>query len=127
MEIARLIKMRTELSTQLKDLSEQPDMKIDFYKIWGRLDMLDDIIAEILNGVKSIDIDSLQFDNEKITYELYDTLAIQLECDFPNRNLTMGRAAEIAFDRMEELKIEEAQLVMLYAGKIIATKKLTIK
>lgn len=49
MEIARLIKMRTELSAQLKDLSEQPDMKIDFYKIWGRLDMLDDIIAEILN------------------------------------------------------------------------------
>lgn len=126
MEIARLIMMRTNLSTQLKELSEQADKKIDFYKVWGRLDMLDDIIAEILNGVESIKIDTNQSQN--ITYELYDTLGLQLSCKFPtNQNLTMGSAAEIAFDRMEELKIPEAQLVMLYGGKIKAKKLLTIK
>lgn len=126
MEIARLIMMRTNLSTQLKELSEQADKKIDFYKVWGRLDMLDDIIAEILNGVESIKIDTNQSQN--ITYELYDTLGLQLSVNFPtNQNLTMGSAAEIAFDRMEELKITEAQLVMLYGGEIKAKKILTIK
>lgn len=127
MEIARLIKMRKELSAQLKELSEQPDKKIDFYKVWGRLDMLDDIIAEILNGVKSIDIDSSQFDNEKITYKLYDTLGLQLECDFPCMNISFEQATRIAFNKMEELNIEEAKISIYRNDLLVASRRLQQK
>ena len=96
----------------------------EYYKLEAKIELLDDIIAEELHGVKHIEIDLSLLPN--ITYELYDTLGLQLQCEFKG-NIMIREAEKQAFKRMRELNIPEAQLVMLYGGAIKAKKLLTIK
>lgn len=126
MEIARLIKMHKDLCIQMGAASEQASKEREYYLLRGKVELLDDLIAEELNGVKSIDIDSSQFDNEKITYKLYDTLGLQLECDFPCKNISFEQANRIAFDWMEKLDIAEATIAMYRNGTLKAKKILIV-
>lgn len=127
MEIARLIKMHKDLCIQMGAASEQASKEHEYYLLRGKVELLDEIIAEELNGVKSIDIDSSQFDNEKIIYKLYDTLGIQLECDFPCINISFEQATRIAFNRMEELNIEEAKISIFRNDLLVASRRLQQK
>lgn len=125
MEIARLIKMHKDLCIQMGAASEQASKEREYYLLRGKVELLDDLIAEELNGVKSIEIDSSQFDNEKITYKLYDTLDMQLECDFPCMNISFEKASRIAYKRMEELNIAEAKIAC-YKNGLLSAKRILI-
>lgn len=127
MEIARLITMRKNLYVELSAAAEDLSRNYEYLILKGKVELLDEIIAEELNGVKSIDIDSLQFDNEKITYKLYDTLGLQLECDFPCMNIKFEQATRIAFNRMEELNIEEAKISIYRNDLLVASRRLQQK
>ena len=125
MEIARLIRMHKNLCIQMGAVANDSSKRDkEYYKLEAKVELLDDIIAEELHGVKHIEIDLSLLPN--ITYELYDTLGLQLQCEFKG-NIMIREAEKQAFKRMEELNIPEAQLVMLYGGKIKAKKLLTIK
>ena len=126
MEIARLLTMRKNLYVELSAAAEDLSRKNEYLILKGKVELLDEIIAEELNGVKSIDIDSSQFDNEKITYKLYDTLGLQLECDFPNMNISFEQASRIAFDWMEDLNIAETTIACYRNGLLIAKKILIV-
>ena len=127
MEIARLITMRKNLYVELRAVAEDLSRNYEYLILKGKVELLDEIIAEELNGVKSIDIDGLQFDTEKITYKLYDTLGLQLECDFPCMNISFEQATRIAFDRMEELNIEVAKISIYRNDLLIASRRLQQK
>lgn len=124
MEIARLITMRKNLYVELSAAAEDLSRNYEYLILKGKVELLDEIIAEELNGVKSIDIDSSQFENEKITYKLYDTLGLQLECDFPCMNISFEQATCIAFDRMEELNIDEAKISIYRNDLLVASRRL---
>lgn len=127
MEIARLITMRKNLYVELSAAAEDLSRNYEYLILKGKVELLDEIIAEELNGVKSIDIDSSQFDNEKITYKLYNTLGLQLECDFPCMNISFELATRIAFNRMEELNIEEAKISIFRNDLLVASRRLQQK
>lgn len=127
MEIARLITMRKNLYVELSAAAEDLSRNYEYLILKGKVELLDEIIAEELNGVKSINIDSSQFDNEKITYKLYDTLGLQLECDFPCMNISFEQATRIAFNRMEELNIEEAKISIYRNDLLVASRRLQQK
>lgn len=127
MEIARLITMRKNLYIELSAAAEDLSRNYEYLILKGKVELLDEIIAEELKGIKSIDIDSSQFDNEKITYKLYDTLGIQLECDFPCKNISFEQATRIAFNRMEELNIEEAKISIFRNDLLVASRRLQQK
>ena len=124
MEIARLITMRKNLYIELSAAAEDLSRNYEYLILKGKVELLDDIIAEELNGVKSIDIDTSQFDNEKITYKLYDTLGLQLECDFP-LNISFEQASRIAFDWMEDLNITETTIAC-YRNGLLTAKRILI-
>lgn len=125
MEIARLITMRKNLYVELSAAVEDLSRNYEYLILKGKVELLDEIIAEELNGVKSIKIDSSQFDNEKITYKLYDTLGLQLECDFPCKNIPFEQASRIAFDWMEDLNIAEATIAC-YRNGLLSAKRILI-
>lgn len=127
MEIARLITMRKNLYVELSAAAEDLSRNYEYLILKGKVELLDEIIAEELNGVKSIDINSSQFDNEKITYKLYDTLGLQLECDFPCMNISFEQASRIAFNKMEELNIEEAKISIFRNDLLVASRRLQQK
>lgn len=127
MEIARLITMRKNLYVELSAAAEDLSRNYEYLILKGKVELLDEIIAEELNGVKSIDIDSSQFDNEKIIYKLYDTLGLQLVCDFPCMNISFEQATRIAFNRMEELNIEEAKISIYRNDLLVASRRLQQK
>ena len=124
MEIARLITMRKNLYVELSAAAEDLSRNYEYLILKGKVELLDEIIAEELNGVKSIDIGGLQFDNEKITYKLYDTLGLQLECDFPCKNISLEQASRIAFNWMEKLNIAEATIACYRNDLLIAKKNI---
>lgn len=124
MEIARLITMRKSLYIELSAAAEDLSRNYDYLILKGKVELLDEIIAEELNGITSINLDGLQFDNEKITYKLYDTLGLQLECDFPCKNISFEQATRIAFYRMEELNIEEAKISIYRNDLLVASRRL---
>lgn len=127
MEIARLITMRKNLYVELSAAAEDLSRNYEYLILKGKVELLDEIIAEELNGVKSINLDGLQFDNEKITYKLYDTLGRQLECDFPCKNISFEQANRIAYYRMEELNIEEAKISIYRNDLLVASRRLQLK
>lgn len=125
MEISRLITMRKNLYVELSAAAEDLSRNYEYLILKGKVELLDEIIAEELNGVKSIDIDSSQFDNEHITYKLYDTFGLQLECDFPCKNIPFEQASRIAFDWMENLNIAEATIAC-YRNGLLRAKRILI-
>lgn len=127
MEIARLIIMRKNLYAELSVAAEDLSRNYEYLILKGKVELLDEILAEELNGVTSINIDGLQFDNEKITYKLYDTLGLQLECDFPCINISFEQATRIALYRMEELNIEEAKISIYRNDLLVASRRLQQK
>ena len=126
MEIARLIKMHKDLCIQMGAASEQASKEHEYYLLRGKVELLDDLIAEELNGVKSIKIDCSQFDNERITYKLYDTFGVQLQCEFPSFTLSFEQASRVAFNWMEEVNIAEATIAMYRNGTLKAKKALIV-
>lgn len=123
MEIARLIKMRENLYIKLR----AEEHKYEYLILKGKVELLDEIIAKELQGIKSVEQDTGQFEKTQITYKLFDTLGLQLECEFPtNINLTFKSAEQIALNTMAIYKIEEAKLAIYCNGNLKMMKTLTL-
>lgn len=115
--------MRKNLYVELSAAAEDLSRNYEYLILKGKVELLDEIIAEELNGITSINLDGLQFDNEKITYKLYDTLGMQLECEFPCKNISFEQASLIALDWMKKLNIAEAIIGACYRSGLLKAKR----
>lgn len=122
MEIAKLIKMHKDLCIQMGAASEQASKEHEYYLLRGKVELLEEFINEELNGLN----DSIQY-RDCICYKLFDTIGLQLECEFPyGSDISFEQARRVAINRMEELNITEATIAIYKNGKLQLTKNLNL-
>lgn len=122
MEIAKLIKMHKDLCIQMGKVADKVSNEPEYYMLRGKVELLEEFINKELNGLN----DSIQY-RDCICYKLFDTIGLQLECEFPyGSDLSFEQARRVAINRMEELNITEATIAIYKNGKLQLTKNLTL-